>query len=290
MGWFYDRSFDDLRREDALTYLAWMRYGNLPNRLTNEQRQSLEKLDLNRLEEEVNYGRPLPSRCSEKETPLPTMRFTLEQIRFRHKPLMFYAITHGANSLLITSLLKQLDFDYIQAKDSKRGMGYWHRKARSTAAADSEHSSPLVFAHGVGGLSFYYKLVEDISNGTDGDVILLDLPFVSLRIHDDVPKVTDQVASVCQILNETVGKNAKATFVGHSYGSTILSWMAQACPERVANAVFLDPICFQLHLKDILFKFHFKRADLKTHEKSDGSVVNPFSLDGLTNLAGSEVR
>eukprot|EP00816_Leptocylindrus_hargravesii_P003286 CAMPEP_0196803504 /NCGR_PEP_ID=MMETSP1362-20130617/2928_1 /TAXON_ID=163516 /ORGANISM="Leptocylindrus danicus, Strain CCMP1856" /LENGTH=731 /DNA_ID=CAMNT_0042175145 /DNA_START=41 /DNA_END=2236 /DNA_ORIENTATION=+ len=297
MGWFYDHSFEDLRREDALTYLAWMRYGNLPDRLTSEERDNLEKLDLHRLEQEVNYGKPLPSRANE-EGPLPTMRFTLEQIRFRHKPLLFYALTHGANSLLITALLKNLDFDYFPAKDSKHGMGYWHRKAQSSAGDSSSSSSPsapLIFAHGVGGLSFYYKLVEDICSGTTGDVILLDLPFVSLRINDDVPKVTDQVVSVCQILDETVGRNSKATFVGHSYGTTILSWMAQACPERVANAVFLDPICFQLHLKDILFKFHFQRADLKLHEKSnsDGgnnNVVNPFSLDGLTNLAGSELH
>ena len=257
----------------------------------------MKELDLVRLESEINYGLPLPRRHPH-ESPLKSMRFTLEQIRFRHKPLLFYGLTHTANSFLISSLLSDLGFVY--KSPSKRScLGYWHRPSIKKGFAESDDTendfttdkptTPLVFAHGVGGSSFYFNLIKEISEKTDGDMIVLDLNFVSLRVNDDVPSVTRQVDSVCHILNETVGLNTPATFAGHSYGSTILSWMAQAKPERVANTVFMDPICFQLHLKDILFKFHFKRADLAAQEHEKEST-NPLSLQGVSNLAGSELH
>ena len=290
MGWFYDKSFEDLRHEDALVYLAWMRYGSLLEHLSSDELQSLKELDLARLESEVNEGKPLPRRRVEEEQ-LGSMKFSLEELRYRHKPLIFYLLTHGANSILISSLLRDIGFSYTPA-DDKSSLGYWHRPAKSTT---SQTSAPLVFAHGVGGQAFYYSLINDIAAEADGDIILLDLPFVSLVINDEVPSVVSQVESVTHILDKTIGCDTKATFAGHSYGTTILSWMVQAQPDRVSNVVFMDPICFQLHLKDILFKFHFERSDASTakgkcSEIDFDKIANPLSVSGLTNLAGSEMH
>ena len=97
---------------------------------------------------------------------------------------------------------------------------FWNEKG------DKIKSNPLVFVHGVGGLGFYYQLINDIvkeSSNENVPIILLDLPHVSLRIQDDIPEIALQVKSVCKILDETVGKQA-ATFVGHSFGSILLSW------------------------------------------------------------------
>jgi len=297
MGWFYDANFELLRREDVLTYLAWMRFGCFMENLSTEEFHSLKELDLIRLESEINSGLPLPRRQTH-ESPLNSMRFTLEQIRFRHKPLLFYGITHIANSFLINSLLSDLGFSY-KTPSGESCLGYWHRPAIKQkhnnnvdidiGSVDNKPTAPFVFAHGVGGSSFYFSLLKEISVKTNGDMIVLDLNFVSLRINDDVPSVTSQVGAVCQILDETIGPNTPATFAGHSYGSTILSWMVQEKPERVANAVFMDPICFQLHLKDILFKFHFRRADLAAQACTQ-EVVNPLSLQGVSNLAGTELH
>ena len=71
------------------------------------------------------------------------------------------------------------------------------------------------------------------------DIILVDLPFISLQVADNIPCVADQIQSVSNILDDTVGKDKKATFVGHSFGTLILSWMTQSRPEQVANCVFL---------------------------------------------------
>lgn len=89
------------------------------------------------------------------------------------------------------------------------------------------------------------------------------------------------------MLDNTIGKEAKATFVGHSFGSLILSWMVQSRSHRVANCVFLDPVCFQLHQKDILFNFHLKRVD---HYQKGVSWESPLSPSGIIGLAGTEMH
>jgi len=101
MGWFYDAPFERLRREDAITYLAWMRFG-IPlegGYLRPGQLESLVEFDLRELERNINYGRMLPLR-REGEEPLSCIRFNLEPLRYRHKPLIFYFVTHGAFFLL----------------------------------------------------------------------------------------------------------------------------------------------------------------------------------------------
>jgi len=49
----------------------------------------------------------------------------------------------------------------------------------------------------------------------------------------------------------------------------------------------LDPICFQLHLNSVLFNFHMQRVD-KRHQGGK-RWINPFSIEALINLAGTEV-
>lgn len=291
--WFYNVPFDRIRREDAISFLAWIRYGNVEERLTPAQRREVVGKDLPKLEQEVNDGEELPSRSSSKgEDVLPLIKFNLEPLRYRHKPLSFYAITHGVK-MCFNNLMSQLGFVYVPPNDPKKSLGYFfregdHRTAEGDRNDSKNSSTPLVFVHGVGGLSYYFHLIKDIADKTTSDIILVDLPFISLQVADDVPSVADQIQSVSDILDDTVGKDKKATFVGHSFGTLILSWMAQSRPERVANCVFLDPICFLLHKRNVLFNFHYQRVDQSIQEGKKWD--NPISLGTLINLAGTEMH
>lgn len=302
MGWFYDAPFEDLCREDALTFLAWMKYSLPIEHLTKEQQLRLEFFDLPELERQANDGIRLPTRNSmqleedqtkNKQLTHP-IRFNLEPLRYRHKPLVFYGVTHGAFYWLRYKLEKEYGFEYHKAKDSTKDLSYWYR-APTSKTNNNSPPTPLVFVHGVGGLPFYFQLVADIvqrieSSGDDTPLLLLDLPFVSLRMYNDIPAITSQIECVCSILDSvTNGEKVKATFVGHSFGSIILSWMVQTHPDRVASCVFMDPICFQLHMQRLLFNFHMKRVD-ERHQKSLNDWVAPFSLGAITNLAGSEMH
>jgi len=50
----------------------------------------------------------------------------------------------------------------------------------------------------------------------------------------------------------------------------------------------LDPVCFQLFLRNILFNFHCQRVD-ESIQKGKG-WENPFSLGSFINLAGTEMH
>jgi len=54
---------------------------------------------------------------------------------------------------------------------------------------------------------------------------------------------------------------AMADFVGHSYGTSWLSYMAKIAPEFVGTLVFVDPICFCLHHSHLTRQFIYQRAN-----------------------------
>lgn len=302
MGWFYDVSFERLRMEDALSFLAWLRYG-LPLEsgvLTDEEIDQLCEFDLPLFLDNVNNGNALPQRKSNEE-PLSIMRFNCEPLRFRHKPMLFYAITHGIK-MILQNALEKIGFVHVEAKDTENDLSYWYwlptnRNDYQINGIKAEDEAPketnsLVFLHGVGGLGFCYKLIEDLKSATRGDtpIILIDLPHVSLRMYNEIPKIKSQVDSIFKIVDDIAGDGtatSKATLVGHSFGTAIMSWMVQSKPERISGCVFIDPICFQLHLKTTLFNFHFQRVDEEIQKNQEWE--NPFSLGSLVNLAGTEV-
>eukprot|EP00566_Odontella_aurita_P007875 CAMPEP_0113554480 /NCGR_PEP_ID=MMETSP0015_2-20120614/16172_1 /TAXON_ID=2838 /ORGANISM="Odontella" /LENGTH=693 /DNA_ID=CAMNT_0000455625 /DNA_START=115 /DNA_END=2196 /DNA_ORIENTATION=+ /assembly_acc=CAM_ASM_000160 len=304
MGWFYDAPFERLRREDALTFLAWKKHGvPFDSRTLSEiDIRDIMERDLLELEKQVNFGAALPSRDNCEE-PLACIRFNLEPLRYRHKPTIFYLVTHGAFHFITHVLGKNYGFKYVAAQDPKTDMSYWYRPPKTTCDAGlekevtAEINPPLVFVHGVGGLAFYYNLlaalIEKVErSGDNTPIIFLDLPHVSLRMYNEIPTIEKQVDSICRIMDKCAGSSGreqtKATFVGHSFGSIVLSWMVQSRPERVGSCVFMDPICFQLHQKDTLFNFHLQRVDKRVN--SSRKWQNPISMGALINMAGTEMH
>lgn len=53
----------------------------------------------------------------------------------------------------------------------------------------------------------------------------------------------------------------KATFCGHSYGTSWLSYVCKYAPSSVAAILFLDPICFCLHYSRLTKNFVYCRPD-----------------------------
>ena len=109
-GWFYDEPFERIDAKTRIVFSlgSFWYIGGTFNKL---QRHELLHSDLPKLEKEVNKGKPLPYR-SKGEKPLECIRFNLEPIRYRHKPLFCYTITHSSYFLL-RKKLDSLEFKYI---------------------------------------------------------------------------------------------------------------------------------------------------------------------------------
>lgn len=73
-----------------------------------------------------------------------------------------------------------------------------------------------------------------------------DIFFVAMRhiAGTNAPAPSPRELAAClqrMLLNEMF---EKAHFIGHSFGSTTLSWVARYCPSVIAKLTFIDPICF----------------------------------------------
>jgi hypothetical protein len=263
MGWFYDAPYDQLRGEDALSYLAWMRYG-VPMEsgvLSEHEIESLCNFDLPLLLDNINEGKSLPRR-QPGEKALPFIRFNCEPLRYRHKSLLFYVVTHGIN-FLFQRMLEKSGFVHVEAEDAKEDLSYWYRLpgandeegVMSSSSSSSRGATPMVFIHGVGGMSFCHKMIHDIKDATQNDnvpIVLIDLPHVSLRMYDEIPNIKSQTRSISRILDllaSKIDRNKckmnKVTLVGHSYGTAVMSWLVQSQPERIAGCVFLGKYCHE---------------------------------------------
>ena len=54
---------------------------------------------------------------------------------------------------------------------------------------------------------------------------------------------------------------SKGAFVGHSYGTSWLSYICKYAPSAVGALLFLDPICFALHTPRLTKSFVYHRPD-----------------------------
>jgi len=65
-----------------------------------------------------------------------------------------------------------------------------------------------------------------------------------MRFSEDVPSAREIAANMANML--LVWGFASAHFVGHSFGTFLVSWMLRYQPGHVERCTFVDPVCFML--------------------------------------------
>jgi pimeloyl-ACP methyl ester carboxylesterase len=114
---------------------------------------------------------------------------------------------------------------------------------------------PVVFIHGLGvGLTPYLPLLRRLKRIRECFVI--ELLEVSQVGCDEILSPATMADSIAQMLREHGHENA--CFMGHSYGTAVLSWVVRNRKDLVSKAVFLDPICFMLAQPDVAFNFLYR--------------------------------
>ena len=260
-GWFYDAPLDTLAKQDLLEFLAWGSCSTTWDRLTDASKNQIETVYA---VFEQKLQRQFPER-EEWQAPAPFMRFSIEPFEYKHKPTSYYWVC----SFLLGLAGKGALFSDGFKRHRSRSLDYWIRIPDSDEA---RRRTPIVFVHGIGvGLVMYLQLIKALLTN-DCPVVCIELPFISSKLGAcEVPSISEQVASVESLCNRWGFE--KAMFVGHSYGSVMLSWMAQHLPDRVAGLAFIDPVVLMLNLKDVLYNFLYK---------DEGG-------DGIADIIGTEL-
>jgi len=178
-------------------------------------------------------------------------KFSVEPIDSQHRPLFYYFFSHGFLQRMVAPLA--YFFKGFGSLKSTPSFNFYVRKALDGSKA------PIVLIHGMGvGVIPYLQLVQDllVAGEEKHDIILLELPCVSQQVttHQLLP---EDFLRDLQLMMESEGISA-ARFVGHSYGTMCLAWIAKNAPCIAESFAFLDPGCFFLHdtttLRAILYK------------------------------------
>lgn len=194
-------------------------------------------------------------------------RINLDPVHAYHRPLAFYSIIMFLTTLFgcalqfiwgmtkfgpetkstVWNLLDpQQTYDTFANnntdEDGPEKVSYWFR--------DGDRSKkPIVFIHGIGaGLMCYISFLPSLF-ALNTPIFCIELPFVSMHCIEDVPTMQETVRDLQNMLDRHQFEDA--VFVSHSLGTAVTSWVVKHMSKYVAGVVFLDPICFMLHYKDV---------------------------------------
>lgn len=126
------------------------------------------------------------------------------------------------------------------------------------AGATDPDTAPILFVHGVGlGLTPYIPLILELARLLPRrPVLLLEARHVSVGLAPRAAS-TDEVAAAARAVLAAHGW-ASAACVGHSYGTFVLSRLAQTAPDVVQSLVLLDPVCMLTIYPQLLKNFVYK--------------------------------
>ena len=178
-------------------------------------------------------------------------------------PLCFHLLLLGCTEIPLRVMMHRRGFD-------RRTVGpvsyYYHPGTEADQDSDEEFENPktpIVFVHGIGiGLLPYLSLIDSLMESGRA-IYLPEIPYVSgFRPWQSSSAVLPPavVTSTMVAMLATHG-DLSATWMGHSYGTSWLSYMVKYSPESVAAVMFLDPICFCLHSPRLTKQFVYTKPD-----------------------------
>ena len=282
-GWFVDRDCEaghdkiaqqQPQRGNVLQLVAWTLFDCDAALLAREEHAKAEAILL-RLEEA--RGAPYESGTAPG---LECMRHTLGELEPVWKPFGFYV----AAALLLRLSERVLEWRGFELREAPGGLLYWHlspetgRSGGSTSgdkhgggdlgggSGDARCERPIVFMHGVGGLPAYTRFLLQMAAAHPAAPLLLPLfPSCTIRLPTlsaPPPLRTPQLVAALEEMVSGTGF-AAATFVAHSMGTAYLAATLRARPALARSALFVDPICFLLYRREVLYNFLYRRPALR---------------------------
>ena len=182
-------------------------------------------------------------------------------------PLMFHILVLTATEGGLRVMMKMRGFQRLRVGP----ISYYYHPGNNSQPIDNndeddnedQEKVPIVFCHGIGvGLIFYMALVDEMMK-LGRPLIFPEIPYVSGFRPWQGPNCVLPPAAVTSTLMSILACHGygRGAFLGHSYGTSWVSFMCKYGPSAVAAVMFLDPICFCLHYPRLTQKFVYHRAD-----------------------------
>ncbi|CEG81834.1 hypothetical protein RMATCC62417_15985 [Rhizopus microsporus] len=268
--------FEDIYRDNLAEWLSWA-FFNLPLESVLQDESTIQELHEMINDFENKFHIKLKEGYNENVV---AYRLTLDPLLAYHRPLVFYVLVlfltnifgfvcqylwgmkrfGPENRSTIWSLMDPQQSPYPSGHIGPEKVPYWFRDG-------NRRKKPIVFIHGIGGgLMCYITLVAKLVT-LDAPIFFIELPFVAMNCVEEVPTAQETVRDIQQMLQRHGCTDA--VFVGHSLGTSVISWAVKYIPKSVASTVFIDPICFMLHYNDICLNFVYRTPKTAAEVSTD---------------------
>lgn len=213
-------------------------------------------------------GNIYSSSVATKDPPKKYYKYSYDPLLgINHYPLMFHMLMIGITEGGLRAWMKSKGF---QRKHVGIGqISYYFHPGTSM----DEDTVPIVFVHGIGvGLIYYLPLIDRLLK-LGRPMFLPEIPYVTgfrTWLHPSAILTPGAVASTISSMLLAENFLQGATFAGHSYGTSWMSYMCKYAPSYyqdnrnisiVHSLVFIDPICFCLHIPFLTKQFVYHRPD-----------------------------
>ena len=268
-GWFLRSPLSEIKRGNIFKLFAWFMFYDFPSRLTTKKRKEVNSI-LNTIQEETklqfnnnnnnneysNNNHPeltntFQNRINvfQDETYPNTkcIRLNLDECKTSHRPLAVYALI-GAINWVSRYLLGRRNF----TRKSISNFKYWHRKP-TPQQNKTTNDDPIFIFHGLGHGLIHYIGLLDSPRLKNREIIILELPHISIRIFESHYQPTE-VSDITKIILNTHGYR-QAVFVGHSFGTFCLTWCIKYQPEIIKSILLIDPTCLMLGIPKTAYQF-----------------------------------
>lgn len=240
-GFFHNASLEDVYEENLASFIAWGIIGKRMHELDAEEEIKVRELlryAAGRYEAIRNLKPGFNPNISH-------VAFTLEPVRYVHRPLFLYILTGVQEFLFNTFYLRTHGFHFLETED----MTYWIKEGKSSLP-------PLLICHGIStGWSMYALLIHSFTS--DRTIILADLDAVKiLSMCFYMPSRAQYTQAVLRILQRH--RIPQVSIVGHSFGSITAAWLVAKHPEVVAHVTLIDPVSILLCLPEVVGRFVYR--------------------------------
>eukprot|EP00456_Euglypha_rotunda_P044283 TRINITY_DN3490_c0_g1_i16.p1 TRINITY_DN3490_c0_g1~~TRINITY_DN3490_c0_g1_i16.p1 ORF type:complete len:304 (+),score=2.37 TRINITY_DN3490_c0_g1_i16:208-1119(+) len=184
------------------------------------------------------------------------MKLSLDPLLYIHRPLALYGVIKGFD-YFTHAYLYTLGF----RKYSHNSVLYW--VWQDNIKESTPCGTPVVLIHGIGaGFLPYILFIRRIrflpKQQRPPAIFLIELPHISMQICSVVPSSHQTVDAIATALTRHGGWG-QARFIGHSYGTYVVSWMIKQKPQMVAGAILIDPVCFLTFTPKTAYSFLYKQ-------------------------------
>jgi len=254
----------EIGRDNLVEFAAWVFFHSTPQEMPTERMAELQSI-VDRMSKWVGIEFP-----DGYNAEVQSMRLTMDTIKSEHRPLAYYVVTAALLPAITAQVLTRLGFQ----RHTSGTLSYWCRPCMAhTGGPDrgaGDESSigrdtqgchalpPYVICHGIGvGAIQYYALIKQIMEISPGRAMfIVSLPNISMKLTEDVPSSAEIVPCISDMLSSWGYHSAH--FVGHSFGTILISWILQRAPRMVRFATFIDPVCFLLDKPDVCYNFVYR--------------------------------